>query len=267
MPPRRFNELICKNCTISGHSYKECPFPVMSFGIICYYIDSDYSVKYLMIQRKNTLAFMEFLKGRYNMKNDDYLKKLINNMTQEEKKILYNNDFETIWTNVWLEASNKNIKEYFESKEKFNKLLVERKIQKIIDNSINLNIQPEWGFPKGRRKVNETDLQCAIREFCEETQFKIEDIKIEFNNKSFVEIFYGTNDVLYKHSYYLAKLVKNDNSLFMNPNFLQQIREIRDLKWCDSGIVLHNIGGHNRERSELFNKINLIVEENLKNEI
>ena len=28
---------------------------------------------------------------------------------------------------------------------------------------------PEWGFPKGRRTPYETDLQCAVREFQEET--------------------------------------------------------------------------------------------------
>ena len=28
---------------------------------------------------------------------------------------------------------------------------------------------PEWGFPKGRRNMHESDLDCAKREFEEET--------------------------------------------------------------------------------------------------
>ncbi len=32
-------------------------------------------------------------------------------------------------------------------------------------------IEPEWGFPKGRRNNQETDLDCALREFKEETEY------------------------------------------------------------------------------------------------
>lgn len=253
--PKKFNELICKNCTSFGHTYRDCPFPVMSFGIICYYQDENGNYYYLMIQRKNTLAFMEFIKGRYNILDENYIMKLLNHMTTEEKNVLKNKDFEQIWTNVWLEASNKNIKEYFESKNNFNQLQQNDKLIHMINNSKNLNIKPEWGFPKGRRKVKETDLECSLREFCEETQFTEKDIQIEYNHELLVETFYGSNETLYRHSYFLAKLVKNDTSLIINPNFLQQVREIRDLKWCDSDTVIKNIGKNNEERLELFKHI------------
>ena len=32
-------------------------------------------------------------------------------------------------------------------------------------------LTPEWGFPKGRRNYQETDITCAYREFNEETGF------------------------------------------------------------------------------------------------
>ena len=257
--PKKYNELICKNCTSIGHIYRDCPLPVMSFGIICYYKTELNEISYLMIQRKNSLAFMEFIKGRYNVKNIDYIHKLINNMTEEEKKILTGYNFELIWSNVWLEASNKNIKEYFESKDKFNILIKNDKLKNIINKSINLNISPEWGFPKGRRKIKESDMDCSLREFCEETQLLKTDIEIECENKIFNEIFYGTNGILYKHSYYVAKIIKKDVSLHINPKFLQQVREIRDLRWCNYDQVLKNIGNHNIERYELFKNINNII--------
>ena len=50
----------CRNCGINGHLYKDCIHPVMSFGIICYKIENSV-IKYLMVQRKDSLAFMEFL--------------------------------------------------------------------------------------------------------------------------------------------------------------------------------------------------------------
>ena len=38
--------------------------------------------------------------------------------------------------------------------------------------------EPEWGFPKGRRNFNETDLNCALREFNEETGINMKSIKL-----------------------------------------------------------------------------------------
>ena len=45
-------------------------------------------------------------------------------------------------------------------------------------------IEAEWGFPKGRRNYQETDFECALREFSEETGYSIKNIK---------NIIYGMN--------------------------------------------------------------------------
>ena len=37
---------------------------------------------------------------------------------------------------------------------------------------------PEWGFPKGRRNYQETDIKCAFREFYEETGYDKDSLKI-----------------------------------------------------------------------------------------
>ena len=43
---------------------------------------------------------------------------------------------------------------------------------KIINEYVNINSKPEWGFPKGRREIKECNKDAAIREFCDETSFK-----------------------------------------------------------------------------------------------
>ena len=44
-------------------------------------------------------------------------------------------------------------------------------LEKLIQQSTTNWTEPEWGFPKGRRNYQESDLHCALREFSEETGF------------------------------------------------------------------------------------------------
>ena len=68
-----FKPHLCRNCGLTGHIYKNCPHPIMSFGVICYKIE-DNETKFLMIQRKDSLSFMEFIRGKYELINLDYVK-------------------------------------------------------------------------------------------------------------------------------------------------------------------------------------------------
>lgn len=252
----------CRNCGINGHLYKDCIHPIMSFGIICYKIE-DNIVKYLMIQRKDSLSFMEFIRGKYKINDIEYIKKLIYSMTNNELDILLNKPFDDIWNYTWSQNNLSCIKyttEFIDSKYKFESIniIIKNIINDYISNNIKNNEQ-EWGFPKGRRKLKENDLDCAIREFAEETRLSIGDIDIVNDNKPFEEIFYGTNNILYKHTYYISKLKNSDINVFVDKNCIEQIREIRDLTWFSYDEVLQHIKKHNIERTELFKIINSII--------
>ena len=67
-------------------------------------------------------------------------------------------------------------------------------LDKLIKNSNSSWKEPEWGFPKGRRNLREKDLQCALREFEEETDIKREDIKVIKDRRPFTEEFVGSNN-------------------------------------------------------------------------
>ena len=62
------NKLICNNCGLKGHIYKDCRAPVTSYGNIIYKIvgSRPYIV---MIQRKDSLCYIEFLRGKYDIYN------------------------------------------------------------------------------------------------------------------------------------------------------------------------------------------------------
>ena len=218
------------------------------------------TINYLMIQRKDSLSFMEFIRGKYLVTDIGYIKQLVSSMTVDEKKLLLTKSFDEIWNYTWYQNNASSIKhtsEYYESKNKFDYLVNNSILIEIINNIICLVEQEqEWGFPKGRRKLKETDLDCAIREFCEETRLKPNDIEILDSIKPFEEIFFGTNNILYKHTYYIAKIIDNETSVSVDQTCLEQIREVRALKWFNIEEVLHHIKSHNRERCQIITKVN-----------
>ena len=244
----------CRNCGLNGHIYKNCPHPIISFGIICYKIEKN-EVKYLMIQRKDSLSFMEFVRGKYDISNTEYIKKLLTNMTIGERDMILTNTFENIWNYIWFQTDNnsiKNNKEYMTSKFKFSTLNENNFLKNYITSIKSVFFSQEWGFPKGRRKIKENDIDCAVREFFEETRIKEDDISIINEIIPFEEMFFGTNGIMYKHLYYISKLKNTEIPIEIDNNCLEQIREIRAISWFNYNEVISHIKSYNTERIELF---------------
>ena len=255
-------EQYCGNCGKEGHIYRRCLSPIMSLGIILYKMDKG-KIKYLMVQRRDTLGFVEFMRGKYNLENEKYIYELFKIMTENERLNILSYEFDILWENLWM---NKNLKkfhnEYNNSKKKFNML---KKGVVINDETISLNSihskievlyqEPEWGFPKGRRNLKEGDLDCAKREFEEESGYRKSEYMIDNYIEPVEELFSGTNNIRYKHIYYIAESKKNINLCINKDNF-NQVTEISNIRWFSYDDSLKVIRDYNQEKKDVLKIIN-----------
>ena len=181
------------------------------------------TAKIVLIQRRNTIGFIEFIRGKYDVLNYDYIVKLFNMMTFDEKRIIREYDnFDVIRTVIGLKRDLNYKYEYDDAKCKFNTLRNgnvngnhdgdENMIFKLLDKSYTKWNAPEWGIPKGRRNNKEYDIECAIREFVEETGIKYKHLNVYRNVKPLEEIYKGINGVVYKHIYYIANIKETEEA-------------------------------------------------------
>jgi hypothetical protein len=66
----------CNNCGKNGHAFHQCKYPITSIGIIPFKKDNN-DIKYLMIRRKDTLGYVDFMRGKYPLYNYYYLHNII----------------------------------------------------------------------------------------------------------------------------------------------------------------------------------------------
>jgi|TARA_B110000902_G_scaffold263260_1_gene341937 8-oxo-dGTP pyrophosphatase MutT (NUDIX family) len=256
----------CNNCGIKGHLYKDCRKPVISCGNIIYRTDRTSDGEILMIQRKDSLCYIEFLRGKYDIYNLDYIQTLIDKCSIEEKEKL-SSPFDILWKQLWLLDDDDNSfidsSDYRKGYDKFTKLskgYLYMKNNKYIDlnffitNSKTAYSESEWEFPKGRRNNNESDLECAQREFGEETNLSKDDYQLIENVNTFSEDFMGENRVRYRYIYYIGILTRLERPVFIDPNNKDQYTEIKDIRWFSKVDGLHIIRDYHHTRRDVIHK-------------
>lgn len=232
------SKLICRNCGKPNHHIKDCYEPKTSFGIILYKFINR-KLKILLIKRRNTLGFVQFVRGQYNIHKIDYLQKLFNVMTNEEIELIKNRSFRFLWNYLWKTRMDIEIvpsHDYVISLKKYNTVteginidVRNYNLDTFIKNRTSNYIDQEWGFPKGRKNKKETNIETAIREFTEETGISEKSIKTI--NKKFIENYISYDDVEYKNVYFLAKYNGSETEFNVSDDMREQFAEVSAIKF------------------------------------
>lgn len=222
-----------------------------------------------MIRRKNSLNYIEFIRGKYSIDNIDQITKLFKLMTREENIKILTNNFDELWLELWKDTAKSKIyqKEFNLSKNKFEELKANNFYNLLEEPKLSQYIEPEWGFPKGRRNLNEKNLNCAVREFTEETNIDSNYLHILERLNCVTEEYMGTNSINYRHIYYLAS---SNNEMELDINNSNQIEEISDIKWFTIPEAINKIRPYYEKRIQMIHQIyffliNLVVDMNGNN--
>jgi 8-oxo-dGTP pyrophosphatase MutT (NUDIX family) len=293
--------MYCSNCGHNTHDYKDCSEPITSWGIILvnlsmvpieivhnkinikshiYNINpttpDDLNIlshtmnclKFLLVQRKHSIGYFDFIRGRYRIDNIDGINFLFQHMNQNEIKNIGTKSFDELWTEMWNNDETKlnNLKkEFINAKNKFEILKNNKDIEINLDFYID-NVQPiyksnEWGFPKGRRSKFENPKDCALREFVEETNIPKEKIKIIDSIEPIEENLIGTNGIKYRHIYYIAEI---------HEDFLPDVtgnNEIGGINYFCYNDALEIIRDYHIEKKEVLTSVYYYYLETLLNSI
>jgi len=255
------NFSFCNNCGKNGHAFHKCKNPITSVGIIVFRPSSN-GLQYLLICRRNTLGFVDFIRGKYPIMDPGYIIGILNEMTEYEKTIIKTKPFDFLWNYLWgantgiqyRGEEKKSEKKFYLLKNGFNNKNGFYNLENLLKKcTYNWN-EPEWGFPKGRRNYQEADIKCAIREFQEETGYSKDSIKIIQNIVPIEEIFTGSNYKSYKHKYFIAFMNNN-----VQPEHEFQKNEVSNMEWKYYDEALNVIRDYNLEKKNVLVQVDKIL--------
>lgn len=277
------NDIFCNNCGKAGHPFHQCKLPITSIGIIAFRIQPDTKeAQFLMIRRKDTLGYMDFMRGKFPIYQKNYILNMMTQMTTDEKNRLRQKYYQfqemisattsTIETDTVSEIKKDQKPKYGQNanipvngiKEKIQALMVGVHHPMTDDNYNLLTLldisdkiseiwhEPEWGFPKGRRNVQENDYDCALREFSEETGYSTSVLHNIRNILPFEEIFIGSNYKSYRHKYYIMHIPYHDSISSGKP---YQKSEVSGMEWKSYTKCMEDIRSYNLEKKRILTNV------------
>lgn len=280
------NNLFCINCGKTNHKYNNCNDPITSYGLICYYEN-----KIVLIRRKYTFAYMDFIMGKYDINNIKYLVLLFSRMTKKEiSNILTDLDFDKLRDSIGLNNYTRYHKqEYESSKVKFayiKNLHIIEDIVYIIDqifatefiNVLKSNKEYKLknaDFEIGKELVSKIRKLINTKEIYDEPEWEIpkgkrndRESNISTGIREFVEESNLTNIIVYKNIIPLEEeFIAINNNRYKHVYYLSRLKNISmdNVINDNNGNILFPIDNENAEQSREIGMVGLISIDSIEN--
>jgi len=176
---------------------------------------------------------------------------LVSELTCDEKANIKTQQFEELWKSLWLFPCRKNsiFSDDFSKAKKIFYQNYRLLLSYIYTNTVH-NLFSEFGFPKGRKDRNETNIRCAVREFCEESGYRLHDIRVLDENVFVEEEFIGSDNQSYRHIYYFAE-IQSMKPINFNKYDVKQGGEIRNLGWFPLSYIPQMFRKYDKTKSHI----------------
>ena len=198
---------------------------ISSFGIAL----TDYK-HILLTQRRDSIEYICIIRGNY--KDRSMLYHFCTLLTKSEYRRLVSQNFNELWNGLWQNEELPHFaRQFIKARDKF----FEYNVIDILKHSIyelDLFDAPEYCIPKGRKKKNESEHACALREFREETELKR--IPIHMTNSTWVEYFKGTDGENYSTRYFLCTTTEDLSQYHEYKVGNYEVQQLICPKLCDS---------------------------------
>lgn len=217
---------------MSNFNYKTRKTSI-SYGIIVYtYIQDE--IKFLMTLRRDTFCYECVIRGMYS--DDSMLADYISHITLSERNRILNYPFDMLWKDLWVSTKRRLYRiEYKKASEKFMEKYNE--IIRLVTNLTTFDTEL-WEFPKGKMFSEENSIQCALREFEEETNIKKSNVILVKKAGTYDDSFIGNDSRTYQSVYYLGLIHKGMDIKFTYQPCPHGIRddyvsdEVMSIEWC-----------------------------------
>jgi 8-oxo-dGTP pyrophosphatase MutT (NUDIX family) len=214
-----------------------------------------------MVRKRYTHCFAAFVFGQYAKYDDEKLVYMFNNMTNQEKLDIISLRFDVMWFRVWLRFNVPLVKQaeitdwldIYKTKTMLNfihtalpksmqDLFIRRKAKFentfLTDNGDRLMglmrrskecADLQWEIPKGRMRSGETPIDCAVREFCEETGVKVDMYDLVQGISAFTDTS-AHMGITYTSTYYVG-ITKFEFEPHVDINNSTQMVEVDAVRW------------------------------------
>jgi len=216
-------------------------------------------MKFMMVRRKDTYGYVDFLRGKLDFNNHSAVQSIVDEMTVYEKEIICGitsvSDVCELRKRMWGDFKIQFRKEESDACTNIMRFVTGNPgiLRSMVDASSTHWLDPEWGFPKGKREHHESDIRCALREFEEETGISRNTIDVIRNIKPVEEIYIGTDTRPYKHKYFLS-VIDGENAARI-PLTQFQKSEISKIAWMSPTQAIEMIRPDNQKKKDVVVQI------------